>query len=166
MSRTSFWSILSFVLAFMLTIWLSLKSLGIQFGTTLEIWQQDRAYKNITGVIFLSLILSQWILSISRTIYKTNGEAWQRIKEVHLIVGMLTLIMAFLHAWNLGFGLLFFLMGLFILNTLVSSVYTLKSEGVLLKNIYLNFLLPGHIIFSVAITLLSLMHWWLVMTFN
>ena len=166
MSRTSFWSILSFALAFILTIWLSLKSLGMQFGTPLENWQQDRTFKNITGIIFLSLLLSQWILSISRTVYKTEGKAWLRIKEVHLMVGMLTLIIAFLHAWNLGFGMLFFLMGMFILNTLVSSVYTLKSEGVLLNNRNLHFLLPSHIIFSVAVTLLSLMHWWLVMTFN
>jgi len=166
MSKTSLWSALSFFLALTLTLWLLMRSMGVELGTAFEQWQQERATKNITGSLLLVGILGQWLLSLSRMVFKSKESAWLKIKGLHLITGALTLIVAFFHAWNLGFGMLFFLMLSFIFNSILSSIYTLKSEGVVFNKANMSYLLPTHIVLSVIVTFLSLMHWWLVMTFN
>ena len=166
MSKTSLWSALSFFFALTLTLWLLMRSMGVEFGTSFEQWQQERATKNITGSLLLAGILGQWLLSLSRMVFKSKERAWLKIKELHLITGALTLIVAFFHAWNLGFGMLFFLMLSFIFNSILSSIYTLKTEGVVFNKANMSYLLPTHIVLSVIVTFLSLMHWWLVMTFN
>ena len=166
MSKTSLWSALSFFLALTLTLWLLMRSMGVELGTAFEQWQQERATKNITGAVLLVCILGQWLLSLSRVVFKSKEMAWLKIKELHIITGALTLMVAFFHAWNLGFGMLFFLMLSFIFNSILSSIYTLKTEGVIFNQANMSYLLPTHIVLSVIVTFLSLMHWWLVMTFN
>jgi hypothetical protein len=140
--------------------------MGVEFGTSFEQWQQERVTKNITGAVLLTSILGQWLLSLSRVVFKSKEWAWLKIKELHLITGTLTLFVAFLHAWNLGFGMLFFLMIIFLANSIISSIYTWKSERMIFNKTNLSFLLPAHIVLSVIVTFLSLTHWWLVMTFN
>lgn len=166
MSRIRWYSTLSFWGSLLLSVWLMSRSMDLQWGSELLEWQKSRIVKNYTGALLLALILSQWLLSISRLVLKSKGKEWSVFRELHVAVGTLTVLLAFLHAASFGFGLLGFLSVFFLLNNIISSTYTLNSEGAWNVKFSSSMLLPIHIVFSVTVTFLSLMHWWLVMTFN
>ena len=166
MSRIKRYSTLSFWGSLLLSFWLMSRSMDLEWGGKLLEWQETRIVKNYTGAILLILILSQWALSISRLVLKSKGKEWGVFRELHVAVGTLTVLLAFLHAVSFGFGLLGFLSVFFLLNNMISSTYTLNAEGVWNIEFGSAMLLPIHIVFSVTVTFLSLMHWWLVMTFN
>jgi len=163
MKRNKLISILTIFICLCLTGWLILKTNNLYFGSSFEKWQELKYVKNCTGVILMVMILSQWILSSLRVNKKPGYNKWNFYRKLHLLVGLLTLFVAFLHAVNFGFGILFFLMLFFLINTIISALYALGIIS--LENIGKS-LLPLHIIFSTVVTALSIFHWWIVMTYN
>ena len=118
--------------------------------------QSIESYKRWTGVGLLGIILAQWGLSLSRYL-QLSPKTLHKVLLWHEWVGAFAPIVFFLHSTHLGIAFyLIILSSLFITNTIIGLF--LRSSRQFFGNNVRLFLLFLHIIASIAVLFLSLLH--------
>lgn len=130
----------------------------------LENLQQIELYKKWSGFILLLFILSQWYLSFMRINKDYNASKKEVFLDIHKWIGVLLPIVFYVHSTNIGYGVLLLLSFVFYLNLAIGLINT---NDILAKHPkYFNIWLVSHILFSVAVLIISFVHVWLVFYYN
>ncbi|HED17710.1 MAG TPA: hypothetical protein ENI64_12970 [Gammaproteobacteria bacterium] len=122
-----------------------------------EFWlfalQQDMVYKQITGFILFSYLLSQWRIVLRYR--KSRVSAGERLKQ-HMQQGSIAPLLLYIHSIEMGVAYQFFLSSFFLLHCALGLVHrNVISSGIsILRNVWLVF----HIVFASLVMVLSLYH--------
>lgn len=130
----------------------------------LESLQQIELYKKWSGLVLLIFILSQWYLSIMRMNKDFNANKKTLFLNIHKWIGVILPIAFYAHSTNIGFGVLMLLSIVFYINLAIGLINT---DDILSKHPkFFNIWLILHILFSVAVLIISFIHIWLVFYYN
>nr|WP_299071641.1 hypothetical protein [uncultured Allomuricauda sp.] len=123
--------------------------------------QTNPNYRKWSGFSLLIIILSQWILPVSRGIFDLTGNALEKMIAAHNWLGVISPLVFYFHSSRPDYGLLLFLTVVFFTNILVGV--SLNSVSF---NRYLRLGILLHIFLSASITILAVFHVWLVYYYN
>ncbi len=143
---------------YLLQYWLSLK------WSCLELLQGDQSYKRWSGLVLFLLIMIQWSLSLGRIVYEIKDKTKLRIVNLHKWIGAFAPILFYLHSIKPGYGLLFFLTSLFFLDLIggyLNYIQHFKSSST-----YYFLWLFFHILLSVVVLFVALLHIWIVFSYK
>ena len=130
----------------------------------LEHLQNDSTYRIWSGLALFLLILHQWLLPIYRAVYDLKGKPLEKKTAVHNWVGSVSPLVFFLHSTKPDYGLLFILAVIFFLNLSFGLLNFIDNSKKHIK--FYRVGIAIHILLSVAILLLTLLHIWLVFYYN
>jgi sulfoxide reductase heme-binding subunit YedZ len=130
----------------------------------LENLQRNSIYRHWSGLALFLLILYQWLLPIYRVVYDMKGKAIEKKTTVHNWVGVVSPLVFFLHSTKPDYGLLLILTVLFFLNLSFGLLSYTNSSNNQVK--YYQFGIAVHILLSVSIMILTLLHIWIVFYYN
>lgn len=126
--------------------------------------QGDNVYKKWSGFILLLFILFQWVLTFIRAIFKPSNQKKHLFLELHKWIGAISPLIFYLHSVKPGHALLLFLTIIFFTNSII-GLLNAKNDLLKKKWVY-NVYLSSHIILSISVLTLSIIHIWVVFKFN
>jgi len=121
-------------------------------------FQQDRDFRNVSGLVVMGIILFQWGLTLGRTVFQRTGSQWGSWINWHLRSAIVLPLAVMVHSIALGWGLL----ALLPLCLLAAAHFGSLLEG----DVALRHHLKYHIALSAATLALALVHAWTVLVFN
>jgi len=121
-------------------------------------WQAIEGYKRWSGLALFIFIAMQWLLTLVRIRKKEKSSL--RLLAFHRWTGALSPAVFFVHSARFGFGYLFILAVTFFFNFFLGLLNTnfIKSFGQGVFKVWY----VSHILGSVLITILALLHIWVV----
>ena len=133
-------------------------ALGIEWPY-LSAWQQRERYRLWTGFLLLAYIGIQWVLTLVR-IVRPGSTLGDRLVSFHRWLGAFTPLAFLLHASDLGFGYLLLLALTFFFNFCLGllNVRVIRQYGASAFRAWF----VTHVVASVLITALALLHLWVV----
>ena len=123
--------------------------------------QANDDYKFWSGIALATLFASQWILTYARVVLQREGSPFVKIIKAHKIVGSLSPIFYYAHSCDPGYGFLFALTIIFIINQVITNI-NLNAMTLVMYNIWLSI----HIFFSFVILILAISHIVIVFQFK
>ena len=122
------------------------------------LFQHNRNFRNISGLVLAGLIVFQWCLTLGRTVFQRNGSQWGRWIEWHLRSAILLPVGVVVHSISLGWGLL----ALLPVSLLAAAYFgsLLEGDAAIRKHLKL------HIGLSALTLGLTAVHAWTVLMFN
>tara|TARA_B110000467_G_C18228279_1_gene427154 strand:+ start:415 stop:882 length:468 start_codon:yes stop_codon:yes gene_type:complete len=133
--------------------------IGVNWGYLAELQTTD-LYKNWSGLALFLLIITQWTLSLFRSIYSVSGSKKETLLNIHEWAGVFSPLLFFIHTVNPGYGLLLFLTSIFAINLLLASLPMSKIK-VKKPNLYFTWL-TIHIGLAAIVVVLAIFHIWIV----
>ena len=130
----------------------------------IENLQSDKIFNEWSGFALFFVILIQWIPTFNRAILGQGGMKKERTLSFHKWVGALSPIVFYIHTTHPGYALLLFLTVVFFLNISLGYIYHGQREAG--KNRYFNIWITSHVILSVMVLIISLLHLWIVFYFD
>jgi len=121
-------------------------------------FQQDRTFRNVSGLVVMGIILFQWGLTLGRTVFQRSGSQWGAWIDWHLRSAVLLPFAVLAHSIQLGWGLL----ALLPLSLLAAAHFGSQLEGDAALRRHLKY----HIGLSALTMALALVHAWTVLVFN
>ena len=143
---------------YFLQYWLSVK------WNYLELLQGNQNFKRWSGLVLILLIIIQWSLSLGRIVYEIKDQTKLRIVNFHKWIGALAPVLFYLHSIKPGYGILFFLTTIFFLDLIggyLNYIHYFKS----ISRYYFLWLL-FHILLSVVVLIVALLHIWIVFSYK
>lgn len=110
----------SIISAILLTAYLFQDSYNIKWPWLVTM-QQDNIYKQVSGLVMLLFIVSQWYLSVLR-IKNKMAEAYVEL-NIHRTLGVLAPVFLYFHSHSLGYNYLFLLSVLYLANFTVGFLH-------------------------------------------
>lgn len=120
--------------------------------------QQDFIYKQISGIVFLGLILFQWRLYYRRSTKNTNSI--QNIFFSHRFYGAITPLFLYMHSMEIGYALQAMLSICFI-SCVLSGLFSPNTWGIRAKY-YINTWLVFHVMSASCMLGLTVFHVYIV----
>lgn len=123
--------------------------------------QTNDDYKFWSGLALATLFASQWTLTYARVVLQREGQAFIKVVKAHKIVGSLSPILYYTHSCDPGYGFLFVLTFIFIINHILANI-NLDGLTLTMYNVWLSI----HIFFSFVILILAISHIVIVFQFK
>ena len=127
-------------------------------------FQANPFYRKWTGLALFIFILSQWGLALFRSVLKFDKNRLLSYSKIHSWLGAISPIFFYIHTAKPGHAILLILTIIFFANSFIGllNIKNGKLQSRWLYYIYIG----SHIILSVSIMILSLIHIWIVFKFN
>lgn len=124
--------------------------------------QQDEIYKRWSGLGVTIFILLQWVLTLCRLTFKSKST--DRLMVIHKWMGALTPLLFFIHSMTWGYEITLVLAITFFFNFVLGllNVQAIKTASPKIYSIWFG----THILLSVIITFLTILHIWFVFYFE
>ena len=148
---------------FLFVLYLIQLSIPISWNSLSEL-QENEQYKLWSGLFLFIVILSQWSLSFGRAILQLKYNSILKLIKWHKWIGVFAPIVYYFHSAHPGYGLLLLLTIIFFTDLLTGY---LNDKSLLIKGSTLYYLwLVSHIILSVVVLGLTIVHIWIVFYFE
>ena len=155
---TDRWTILMGITLTVLTIF----ALGMDLlPEGLKSWQKSITGRWVSGGALLGFLVWQWILPLQRARRSTTDSSTSL--KLHRRIGALSPLLLLLHGSSIGAGILGLISVLFLIHTIIGVAdRSLISEPKAQRSYLKKWLYP-HIIISILLSALALLHVWLIL---